>query len=437
MWHSALAQATVVARSGTSRATLLEVYSSEGCSSCPPAEEWISRLANDPRLWIDFVPVVFHVDYWDYLGWPDRLASHRFTERQTAYASAWWSQGVYTPGFVLNGHEWRDWHLFNSPPINKEDAGELSIDELSSGLFQFTFRSTGKNPSSNKYKIHAALLGFGIVSEVKAGENTGKTLHHDFAIMDYAEAEMSFTQDGIFQKSLSLKSSQNILSSKFAVAAWISEEKGLAPLQVAGGILPVSNKKSLTILAIGDSTTAGTPGFRSPAEMPPQGSGDEKSQYAYWMMQKHPEWQVINRGINGQRSDEILGRFEKELDIFKPQVVIILAGVNDVYQGYSAQNVQSNLESMIKMAQKRKLKIIVCTILPYNSANNSVQKKITAVNRWITSAGLEGGFVPCDTFNLLNDPADPFHLRSSPDGLHPSADGYKQMGEALADLVIT
>ena len=197
----------------------------------------------------------------------------------------------------------------------------------------------------------------------------------------------------------------------------------------------VQDQKAMTILAIGDSTTAGTPGFRSPAEAPPKGSGDEKSQYAYWMMQKHPEWRVINRGINGQRSDEILERFEKELDVFNPQAVIALAGVNDLYQGYSAESVKLNLTKMIDIAGRRKLKLIICTILPYNSASDSVRRRITDVNQRILSFGPDAGFGVCDTFKIVNDPENPFHLRSSPDGLHPSVDGYRQMGEALADLI--
>ena len=80
---------------------LLELYSSEGCSSCPPAEAWLGNLRETPGLWRDFVPVAFHVNYWDRLGWPDRFASKAFTDREYVYASAWGSGTVYTPCFVL------------------------------------------------------------------------------------------------------------------------------------------------------------------------------------------------------------------------------------------------------------------------------------------------------------------------------------------------
>ena len=67
------------------------------------------------------------------------------------------------------------------------------------------------------------------------------------------------------------------------------------------------------IVAMGDSTTAGTPAFQSPVEAPPAGRGDETSQYAYWLMQAHPEWEVLNRGVNGERSDQIRARFERDV----------------------------------------------------------------------------------------------------------------------------
>jgi hypothetical protein len=94
-------------KSGENQAALVELYTSEGCSSCPPAEAWLSRLKDGPGLWKEFVPVAFHVDYWDYLGWRDKWSAEAFSARQRAYASAWHNDNIYTPGFILNGSEWR------------------------------------------------------------------------------------------------------------------------------------------------------------------------------------------------------------------------------------------------------------------------------------------------------------------------------------------
>ena len=86
--------------------SLLELFTSEGCSSCPPAETWLSGLKAAPGLWKEFVPVAFHVDYWDYLGWRDPWGAKTFSLRQHAYAKTWRIDSVYTPAFILNGKEW-------------------------------------------------------------------------------------------------------------------------------------------------------------------------------------------------------------------------------------------------------------------------------------------------------------------------------------------
>ena len=195
----------------------------------------------------------------------------------------------------------------------------------------------------------------------------------------------------------------------------------------------MQDKKPLKILAIGDSTTAGTPAFRSPVEAPPNGEGNEQSQYAYWVMKKHPDWQVINRGVNGQRSDQILKRLERELDLSKSEVVIILAGVNDLYQGVLPETVEANLAKMYEISLKKNLTVVACSILPYNTAGDLVRERMRKVNDWIHSYSVGHGFIFCDTFKTLNDHANSFHLKESPDGLHPSIEGYKQMGEAIAD----
>src|SRR5205823_9928722 len=98
----------VVFESGPKKIQLLELFTSEGCSSCPPAEASLGRLVNDPRLWHEFVPVAFPVDYWDRLGRKHPLASVEWTKRQRLYAANWNAETVYTPAFVLNGREWRD-----------------------------------------------------------------------------------------------------------------------------------------------------------------------------------------------------------------------------------------------------------------------------------------------------------------------------------------
>ena len=119
----------IVLKSSGARSSLVELYSSEGCSSCPPAEEWTNQLKAVPGLWKDTFPVVFHVDYWDGLGWPDRFARAEFTQRQRDYAARLNQDSVYTPEFVVNGLEWRQSWLGgrNIPTQGAEKSGDLTL----------------------------------------------------------------------------------------------------------------------------------------------------------------------------------------------------------------------------------------------------------------------------------------------------------------------
>src|SRR5438045_9514857 len=97
---------------------LLEVFTSEGCSSCPPAEAWLSKLKSDPRLWKDFVPLAFHVDYWDHLGWRGPFASKEWTARQYRYSAAWQNDGVSTSDFVVDARASEDRNIPTSSSAN-------------------------------------------------------------------------------------------------------------------------------------------------------------------------------------------------------------------------------------------------------------------------------------------------------------------------------
>ena len=126
--HAASA-ASLSLQSPINQVGLLELYTSEGCSSCPPADRWLSSLKDNPKLWKELVPVAFHVDYWDYIGWPDKFASSAYSKRQQRYARQQTINAVYTPGFVYNGAEWRQWFLrrfFDFP--ESMPAGVLSLD---------------------------------------------------------------------------------------------------------------------------------------------------------------------------------------------------------------------------------------------------------------------------------------------------------------------
>jgi lysophospholipase L1-like esterase len=188
----------------------------------------------------------------------------------------------------------------------------------------------------------------------------------------------------------------------------------------------------MRFIALGDSTTAGTPGWRSPIEAPPHGSGDERSQYAYWLMRAHPEWEVLNRGVNGERSDEIARRFSRDVLDAHPAAVIIIAGVNDVYQGRSVDDVIQNLRAMYDRARAAGLRVLAGTIVPYNTATPEQNHKMREINRWIErEAHRDPNITFVDTRRAVSSPDDPDRLAESPDSLHPSVDGYRLMAQAI------
>ncbi|MEO5897609.1 MAG: GDSL-type esterase/lipase family protein [Vicinamibacterales bacterium] len=186
------------------------------------------------------------------------------------------------------------------------------------------------------------------------------------------------------------------------------------------------------IVALGDSTTAGTPGWKSPREVPPSGRGDETSQYAYWLMQAHPEWKVINQGIDGERSDQIRARFESDVVELSPRAVVIIAGVNDVYQGRDPGHVIEQLAAMYERARQAGTAVVAGTIIPYNTAGLEQNARIGEINDWIrgfASASRHISFV--DTRAAVAASNDRDRLFESPDNLHPSPAGYRRMAETI------
>jgi lysophospholipase L1-like esterase len=192
---------------------------------------------------------------------------------------------------------------------------------------------------------------------------------------------------------------------------------------------------AVRIVAMGDSTTAGTPAYKSPREAPPTGSGDVTSQYAYWLMKAHPDWEVVNQGVNAQRSDAIAARFDEDVIAKKPEIVVIIAGVNDVYQGRPAQHVKDQLAAMYRKARDAGIKVVAGTIIPYNTATADQNARMHEINAWIRAQADAGVVTFVDTRAAVAAPGDPDKLASSPDGLHPDAAGYRKMADAIEPAI--
>jgi lysophospholipase L1-like esterase len=194
--------------------------------------------------------------------------------------------------------------------------------------------------------------------------------------------------------------------------------------------------RHLLIVAMGDSTTAGTPGWKSPLESPPSGSGDETSQYAYWLMRDRPDWEVLNRGVNGERTDEIRARFSRDVVAGRPDAVVIIGGVNDVYQGRPAAHAIEHLRAMYEAGMAAGIAVIAGTIVPYNTATADQNARMHEINDWIRQhAAATPGLAFVDTRAAVAAPGEPDRLLESPDDLHPSPAGYRRMADAIAPVL--
>ena len=171
------------ARSGPNTAALVELYTSEGCSSCPPADQQLSRLrqALDPAA--EVVPLALHVGYWDYIGWKDPYAQDRFGERQSWLVRANQHKTVYTPQFFVGGAELRAWRGGLRDTVRQLNARpaaaaiHISANITPQGVLTLKAEATAR-AGAEPAALYLALAESGLVSKVTRGENGGVTLAH-------------------------------------------------------------------------------------------------------------------------------------------------------------------------------------------------------------------------------------------------------------------
>lgn len=225
---SATARETTLVESGPDRVSLVELYTSEGCSSCPPADQWFSKLTKNRQLWKSFAPVVFHVDYWDKLGWKDKFALPSATARQRRLARHWGAESVYTPGVAVDGREWQNWRASTTPPSPKDKTGILRIERLPQSKFKVSYQSIAG--ADKKHFLHLALLAMDQKSAVTAGENSNRELRHDFVVLEW-QSQAGSLSAGWFSHAFAMKSP---LGPKQALVAWVEADDSPVALQAAG-----------------------------------------------------------------------------------------------------------------------------------------------------------------------------------------------------------
>lgn len=168
---------------------LVELYTSQGCSSCPPADALLSELGQDPRV----VPLAFHVDYWDRLGWPDPHGSREWSKRQRDHAASTRARQVYTPQLLFNGVDRR--------VGRKTDAALRAIADAAEPAFELELAATRDGDSfevavavqqraetaSERLRVWLASFESGITTRITRGENAGRRLTNDFIVRDLRE----------------------------------------------------------------------------------------------------------------------------------------------------------------------------------------------------------------------------------------------------------
>lgn len=205
---------------------VVELFTSQGCSSCPPADEILRGLSKKDNVF----PLSFHVTYWNRLGWKDSFSQKIFDERQYEYGSRFALNGVYTPQVVINGKA----EMVGS----RETQIGKKIDEMltNSSPFSITLSKKIKDKSliinykinklAKDYDLNIALVESGIATKIQHGENEGRTLKHDNVVRYFRTLKMSENTEGVVELPF-------VLVEKQAIVVYLQEQK-LGKIVAAG-----------------------------------------------------------------------------------------------------------------------------------------------------------------------------------------------------------
>ena len=192
-----------------------------------------------------------------------------------------------------------------------------------------------------------------------------------------------------------------------------------------------SPEPTTLVATLGDSITAGSPGFDPDPQMRDVlGFGaDEKSQWQYWAQKAHPDLRFRNCGVYGQRTDEIALRLDgcaKDAN-----VLIVQGGINDIVQGRPVEKAAENLRRMVERGKALGLRVALVELLPWNNGYPEADPKIRALNELIHGIAKDEQVPVLPFYSTLEDPDRPGRMREewTSDGDHPSVEGYRLLGE--------
>jgi hypothetical protein len=226
MFPAIAAAAECTARSGPQVTPVVELYTSEGCSSCPPADRWFSTLAADAAAG-RVVPVAFHVNYWDYIGWKDPFGSEAATRRQREVQAAVGARYVYTPQVVLGGRDFREWRgaaLATSLEAIRRQPARATIDitvkaDPARGIEVASRATAQPGARADGWVLLVAATQDGLSSRVTAGENRGERLAHDFVVRDFA------VHRGLGEATSAFKPARGWNLARMSVAAFVQDAR--------------------------------------------------------------------------------------------------------------------------------------------------------------------------------------------------------------------
>lgn len=227
---AASSAASCRAQSGSGQAALIELYTSEGCSSCPPADRWLAELAAEPALRGKAVALALHVDYWDELGWRDRFAQPDFGARQRALTAAQGSKTVFTPQVMINGRTTLNWGQDTAfrqriAAINARPAeAELTL-EIVPATDAWLTRVQGRlqpGAAAARAGVFVALYQDGLASQVTAGENAARRLRHERVTRELI-GPLSVAADGRFAHPHRFRLPEDARPRDLGVAAFVQD----------------------------------------------------------------------------------------------------------------------------------------------------------------------------------------------------------------------
>lgn len=190
---SVQANESLTIQSNSQKTAVVELYTSEGCSSCPPADQWLEALIEAPTDELDVLVLAFHVDYWDYIGWKDRFASPENTSRQRQLGENNLQNTIYTPEFFVGGKETRGTRnilkeIYAANNLKAEIVLELTISKIDNSL-QLKLAAVGNMPGSVTLHHRFFIYEKNLASDVTRGENRGERLSHQHVVRYMSKAQ--------------------------------------------------------------------------------------------------------------------------------------------------------------------------------------------------------------------------------------------------------